>query len=285
MKAQSRGKDPRKLMLEWKQQAKEPTRARPKERVEEQIEETEDIEVGEGGEGEEVDIDDVGREEIGLTDKEKADRQAKQEERDYQRNKDYFERLSKTAQDLPKEKVALQQMQGALDSDDFDSWQNVFAEMIGVETLKTASAQVLNSASKQFLLASLSGITGRPNQFLEQSITKALISPLYKKEANQLILEGLQGLSDLKAREIDIAEALEEKYILRGKEPPRNFQKLVRQRLKKDAQAFEKKYEARVRQLLSSKDDQVEVISPDGKKGSIPKSELEDALQQDYKRA
>jgi len=274
MESQQRGESARKLMGKWKEQAKQPGL----EKVgEEQIDIAETI-------SPEGITDTLEEEEIGRTPAEQARRIEKQEERSFQRNKPYLENLSKIAQELPKEKLALQQMQGALDSEDFDSWRNVVAEMTGLERLKTASAQVLNSASKQFLISSLAGITGRPNQFLERSITKALISPLYAKEANQLILEGLQGLSELKEREIEIAADLEEKYTSKGREIPRTYQKMVREKLKKEALAFEKNYEARVKELLSSKDDQVVMISPEGKKGSIPKDQVPNALKKGYSR-
>lgn len=134
--------------------------------------------------------------------------------------------MSSIAEELPKEKLAISQMKGALESGDFNSLRNAVGEITGQEWIKTASAQTVNSAAKQFLMSSLAGLSGRPNQFIEKQITKALISPLYKDAANTLILEGLEGLSDLKGKQIQIAEDLEEKYTSRGREIPRNFQKI-----------------------------------------------------------
>ena len=188
--------------------------------------------------------------ETGLTPKERVSRKEKLEQRSFDRNRKYLDRLSSIAGEMPKERVALSQMKGALESGDFNSWRNAFAEMTGFEVLKSASAQVVNSAAKQFLMSSLAGLTGRPNVFIEKQITKALISPLYRDQANELIYEGLEGLSNLKEREVEIAENLEEKYTEKGKEIPRNFQKLVRQQLKKESSDFEKDYENKIRSLL-----------------------------------
>ena len=138
------------------------------------------IEKGPGFEAEEI--------EVGLTPKEKVTRREKQDQRSFERNKKYLDRISSIAQELPKEKVALAQMKGALEDDNFNSLRNAVAEMTGFEALKSASAQTVNSASKQFLMASLAGLTGRPNQFIERQITKALISPLYHDVANELKL-------------------------------------------------------------------------------------------------
>ncbi len=178
----------------------------------------------------------------------------KREERAFQRSKKYLDNLSEIAQELPKERLALQQMRGALDVGDFESKRNAIAEILGLDLLKTAGPQVVNSASKQFLMSSLASLRGRPNQFVERQITRALINPLYQKEANELIYEGLEGLHRLKQREVEIANELEERYTDRGEEIPRNYQKQVRETLQKEAEEFEKRYEERVRTLLSSKE-------------------------------
>jgi len=220
--------------------------------------------------------------------KEEAEAKTKEtaEKRSFDRNKGYLDRISNIALELPKERVALQQMKGALDDKSFNSWRNVVAEMTGLEALKTASAQVLNSASKQFLMASLAGLTGRPNQFIEKQITKALISPLYQNEANELIYEGLEGLNKLKEREVEIAEDLEDFYTSKGEEIPRTFQKMVRAQHKKEVDDFEKRYEQRIKQLLSSKDaksDEVRMTDPDGKLRNVPKKDAKKAQDAGYK--
>jgi len=220
---------------------------------------------------------------IGRTPKEKVARVEKQEQRSFDRNKKYLDRISAIADEMPKEKLALSQMKGAIDSKDFNSYKNIVAEMTGLEVLKTASAQTVNSAAKQFLMSSLASIAGRPNQFIEQQISKALISPLYKNEVNDLIFEGLEGLSRLKEKEVELAENLEEKYTSRGKEIPRNFQKIIRENLKKEASDFEKNYEERVAELLSSKKGSFVMIDPAGNKRSVPKKDVQAAKKAGYR--
>jgi hypothetical protein len=187
---------------------------------------------------------------IGLTPKEKVSRREKQEQRSFERNKKYLDRISSIASELPKEKVALTQMRSAVENGDFNSLRNAVAEMTGMEFLKSASAQSFNAASKQFLMSSLAGLTGRPNQFIERQITRGLINPLYRDAANQIILDGYEGLARLKEREVQLAEELEQKYTSKGIEIPRSFQKLVKEKLKEDAQNFEKEYENKVKMLL-----------------------------------
>ncbi len=282
LESHQRGESARKLLGKWEKQAGEPSTSIPEELGEEQIDTTEAI----SPEGITDTFEEV--EEVGMTPQETVAKKGKEEERSFQRNKGYLERISDMANELSKEGLALQQMKGALDSGDFNSFRNVIGEMLGAEVLKTASAQVVNSASKQFLLSSLASITGggRPNQFLEKQITKALVSPLYREEANLLIYEGLEGLHNLKRREIEIAQEEENKYTAGGGEVPRNFQQIVRKKIQKEAKAFEKEYEQRVKELLSSKDDLVMMISPEGVRGTLPKDQVADALKnKGYKRA
>lgn len=182
---------------------------------------------------------------------------ARQEERDFakrsfERNKDYLKRLDEFDYNSNRFDIALNQMNQALESGDFESFRNVIGDMTGLEFVKTGSAQVVNSASKEFLISSLGEITGRPNQFLDQQIIKALINPQYTRSANKLILEGLRGIHDLKKKESVIARDIEDKYTSKGKEVPRNFQALVKKQLSKDVEEFEKSYTKKFTDLNKS---------------------------------
>ncbi|MFP3859221.1 MAG: hypothetical protein ACLFUW_00215 [Bacteroidales bacterium] len=231
----------------------------------------------------ETDVDPIEPVPTPRTRKEKQAHEREKEKRSFERNKNYLNRISGIANELPKEKLALSQMEGALNSGDFNSWRNAIAEMTGFDILKTSSAQTVNSASKQFLMSSLAGLTGRPNQFIERQITKGLISPLYKDEANKLIYEGYNGLADLKEKEVEIALDLEEKYTSAGREIPRNFQKLVRDKLKKEAEKFEDDYEKQIKDRLDFEKKSQLMIAPDGKKYNVPQEKVKEAHQAGYR--
>ncbi len=174
----------------------------------------------------------------------------KKEERAFRRNEKYLLDLDDQFKGLPKQKLAIKQMRDALESNDFSTYRNAFADYTGFDFLKSASAQTVNAAAKEFLISSLASITGRPNQFLEKQITKALISPQYSDAANELILEGIEGISKLKELEINAARDLEEKFTQQGKEIPRNFQRLVSNKIQKAADQFEKEYEKKAARLI-----------------------------------
>lgn len=181
----------------------------------------------------------------------------KTEQRAFERNKKYLEKTDEERMSMPKKKLALTQMQTALETGDFESLRNTVADYTGLEFLKTASAQSVNAAIKEYLIGDLASLTGRPNQFIERQITKALINPQYAPEANKVILEGLQGLQKLKEREIDLVGELEEKYTEQGKEIPRNFQRIVKKKLEKEVQEFEEGYKKRIEDIFKPKQERI----------------------------
>lgn len=181
-------------------------------------------------------------------------REEKFEDRAFKRNEKYLEKLGEAQTSLPKKKLALQQMRAAVDSGEFSGIRNALADYTGLDFLKNAPAQTVNSAIKEYLISDLASITGRPNQFIEKQLSLALVNPQFAQEANEMILQGLEGLQKLKEREIEIADELEEKFISQGKEIPRNFQKLVSNKMTKEVEDFEKSYENNIRKTFGSID-------------------------------
>lgn len=220
-------------------------------------------------------------------------RQEKKEERSYKRNEKYLHGLDEAVANMGKTKLALQQMKMALDQGDFESWRNIIGDFTGIEKLKSSSAQVVNSAAKEFLVGTLSEVKGRPNQFLEQQISKALLNPQYTKGANKLIWEGLNFAAQIKEKEKNIADELEAKYVNRGEEIPRNFQQQVRAKLKKEYETFEKNYEKQWKDLLSSKpasppneellEGEILMIDPQGNIRAVKKEDVKKAKKAKYK--
>jgi hypothetical protein len=222
----------------------------------------------------------------GMTPKEKERYKSQFQARSFERNKKYLNRISDISAEIPKETVALQQMRAALDSGDFGNWNNVLAELTGLEFLKNAPAQTVNAATKQYLMSSLAGITGRPNQFIEQQITKASINPQYREAANELIYDGMKGLADLKNKEVEIAQKIEGQFSRQGKEVPRNFQEIVKKELKKSADKFEKDYEKSVREKLKGMGppkgfDMMRDLQ--GNLRQVPSEQRDEALKAGYK--
>lgn len=170
------------------------------------------------------------------------------DERAFKRNEAYNKRVDEAAFNRSKLNLALDQMEGALSSGDFESWSNIVGDLTGFEKLKTAPAQVVNSAAKEFLVGALGELTGRPNQWIEQQISRALINPQYAPQANQLIFKGLRGLQSLRDKEIETRNQIEAEFEKKGREP-RNIQALVQKRMAKDIDNFENNYRKELESL------------------------------------
>jgi hypothetical protein len=188
--------------------------------------------------------------------------QFKREERNFKRNEKFFEEIDKAQKDALSMDLSLNQMHAALDKGDFESFRNKVGDLLGVEAIKTSSAQTVNSAMKTFLMSNLSQITGRPNQFIEQQLTKAAINPQYTKEANEAILEGLDIAQDLRKKKIEFARELENFFTSDGGEVPRNFTQLVYDKLNDYAEPRLKAYEESLTQLLGIEDKERKKVSP-----------------------
>lgn len=208
------------------------------------------------------------------------------EAKSFELNKDYIKHMNEIGRDLPIQKRALDQLRMAKDAGNFNSIQNILATILHADFLKTAEAQVVNSAAKTFLMSSLSGLTGRPNQFLERQITKSIISPLYKKEANELIYKGMEDLYKIKEYEINTFQKLHAKYVKERGEVPRNFQEIVNQKVRKKAIEYEKRYEKKWRDLLGSKkttlsDGKILMEDANGRTLHVPTDKVDYVLDND----
>jgi hypothetical protein len=181
------------------------------------------------------------------------DLEHKLEERNYKRNEAFLKDVDSSAKNIHTMGLALKQMRSSLDQGDYSSFQNIAANITGQEWIKTASAQVANTATKEYLMSSLSELTGRPNQFIEQQLTKAAINPEYTEQANRAILEGLDLLYDLRRKKVEFTNQMEEHYTRNGGEVPRNFIKLVNDKLDKYATPQLEKYEKNVKNILNRK--------------------------------
>lgn len=207
--------------------------------------------------GKEEDIEDISEVDFkeatkGMNRKQRQQYMRDWNQRSFELNKKYLNKLAEISADLPKESVAITQMREAMDSGDLNSWRNKLADITGQEWLKTASAQELNTATKQYVMSSLSSMTGRPNQTIERMLALASVSPQYQDEANEVIWEGIKGLHDLKKEEVKLSNSISNQFYSKGKELPRNFQNIIATQMKKKAEKFENDYERKVKSLLGN---------------------------------
>lgn len=119
--------------------------------------------------------------------------------------------------------------------------QDAIAEMFGSmgEGLLTPEGTLNKTATKEFLIGSLKGIGGRPNQFLEQQISTALTKIGRSKEANLMIVAAFERALRMKEAKISTADAIAQNYREQGLFTPENISELV----DKNAQPLYRKIE------------------------------------------
>ncbi len=152
---------------------------------------------------------------------------------------------------IEKQRVNYRIAQQSIDSGDVGGFdKNYLARLLGPagDPLLTASGATLQSTAKQILLEDINLIAGRPNQFIEQQISTATPGIGKSKEANaSLILAGNAKL-DLDEQLLDISDELRENYESKGIPTPANFDKIVHEIAKPQAQFIQDKlaYDLRV---------------------------------------
>ncbi len=86
-----------------------------------------------------------------------------------------------------------------------------FADLTGIEPLRTASGAKLKTALKDFFLSDLTRAGARPNQWIEMQLSDALPKMGRSVEANHIVAEGMKFKVDLAKKRIEIIDELAEK--------------------------------------------------------------------------
>ncbi len=136
---------------------------------------------------------------------------------------------------------SLSSIEDALDRKDlgFFSPDNL-KSMAGFDRWISPEGAILNTAGKEFFISDLQRVTGRPNQFLERILSRAIPQIGKSNEANQTIVEFYKNALDLKEEKIKISDSLEDYYRENLGYVPGNIGRLVDAQLKPYAKVKEK---------------------------------------------
>lgn len=194
------------------------------------------------------------------------------------------------AAEIPQKTAALESMELAVKERNmgFFSRDNL-AEITGVEGLRSPEGALFLTASKEYFLGSLKRAGARPNQWIERQIQKMLPKVGRTTEANLSVVEALRADLAVENKRLELTEQLanesEEKYGY----VHRNLGSQVLKKLTPFANRQQKELEQRLREIKkdaakSSKvkkasPGMVNIIRPDGRRGQIPKENLEKALE------
>lgn len=180
-----------------------------------------------------------------LRDIKKSRREEFLQDRDYHSKKSdkYLEEIEASAAEMESQQAALNQMEQAVtDKSYLGNFADWFADVSGAEIFRTAKGAQLVGAKKDFLIKSIRGLAGRPNQWIEQQINSMFATAGRSEEANQKSVAILKASLAKQNHKNEIAMALRDAYEEKLGYVPRNISSQVDQ-LTKD---YNKKEEKRL---------------------------------------
>lgn len=171
------------------------------------------------------------------------------------RSEKFLDKIEDSRKSVQRAKSSLISAETALAERDlgFFSRDNL-ANLTGVEALRSKEGAVFNAAAKNFFLADLESAVGRPNQFLEKILTKAIFDVGKSNEANDALLKFYKNQVDIDEQKIEITDQLEDFYTEKLGYVPGNIGRLVDAQLKPYAQAKEKELESQFKTFAPGKE-------------------------------
>jgi len=204
-----------------------------------------------------------------------------------QRSGKVLDRADELREGLPAKENALRFMKDAIEEGDIGFFSgNNLAELTGVEAFRTAKGAQLITAGKEFFLGSIRRAGPRPNIFIEQQIAKMMPKIGRNKEANLTAAALLGADLDVETERVRITDELEQESLDRQGFVPGNLGALVTERLKPIAQERQNALAQELRDIQKStgvkkavSPNEIRIQLPDGRVGTIPKSQLQKALE------
>jgi len=95
-------------------------------------------------------------------------------------------------------------------SEDTSGWGQYFADVLGLEPLRSADAALLKTATKDFFINNLAKAGSRPNQWIEQQISDAMVKMGRSKEANMVVAELMDYWVDREAEKVRLVDEIED---------------------------------------------------------------------------
>jgi len=184
-----------------------------------------------------------------------------------------LEKANEVSQNLPKMDQALLTLENTLDSTGFFSLGNL-ANFTGIEGLRDPKSAAFISAGKDLFLTNIKGLGPRPNQFGERIITQSLPMVGRSKKANEVVLEGFKAKRDVERLWAETYQEMADNALQTLGYIPANLESQVSKAIKPTVDARYKELEKQLRGKGALEEEVVEVVTPSGEKGSLPKSQL-----------
>lgn len=150
-----------------------------------------------------------------IGDKEKELRKTFQDEREFEwkRAGDILKKTDEVRDALEEKKAAANLIKQTASSEDTSGWGPWFADVLGVEPLRNANTALLKSATKDFFINNLAKAGSRPNQWIEQQISDAMVKIGRSKEANMVVAELMDYWVDRESEKVRLIDEIEDEDI------------------------------------------------------------------------
>lgn len=167
----------------------------------------------------------------------------------------FLDKVEDSRKSVQRAKSSLLSAESALAEKDLGYFsRDNLANITGVEGLRSKEGAVFNAAAKNFFLADLESSVGRPNQFLEKILTKAIFDVGKSNEANEALLKFYKNQVDIDEKKIEISDQLEDFYTQKMGYVPGNIGRLVDAQLKPYALEKEKELESQFKSFAPGKE-------------------------------
>lgn len=179
----------------------------------------------------------------------KEDRQRFESERNYhtKTSDKAIEKAHSLRDSLVPEEQALNLFRQALKGDvgpfSVNDLSKYFPQLLNKE------GAALKAAQKEILLGGITGLKGRPNQWIEQRISEQAPSAGLKREANQTLYQALEATSDKKKAWLNNYNKLSEKYEDELGYLPKRFEDEVNRATESDINKIDDKLAYRLREI------------------------------------
>lgn len=170
------------------------------------------------------------------------EKQKESEERQFNADREFewkragkvLEQIDSVRDSIPRKEQAIGAIKEAITGKTkFESLGDYLADINPLlEPFRSAKGAQLVAASKEFLLSNISGIGGRPNQWIEQQIAAQIPKAGRSEEANEKVAAMLEAEVTLSKKRVEIADNIEEAYRKSGAIIPGNIGKQIDEAMK-----------------------------------------------------
>lgn len=211
---------------------------------------------------------------------------AKNREHAYKRNQKFFDDITNKKQVLDRQEILVENLKrGLLNREPGEDIRDFVAAQFGDigERFLTPEGTLANSAVKEYLIADLANVKGRPNIYLEQRITSALPNLNKTVEANETLVNHVEMKQALDRAYIDTFMRESEFYQKPengGFEPP-NFISIVDQKAKAEQKRIRDLYAYKSR-LIEEKHKGVDELYKKKANGAIWTKDMRNKFVYEY---